>query len=60
MAGNLLDLERGWWFIWRLPTDYRRHIIEKTGAIADKPSTLVFKKLKEAIKLKIMAAEGAK
>jgi hypothetical protein len=39
---------------------YCRHIIEKTGAVADEPSTLVFKRLKEAIELRIVAVEGAK
>ena len=34
--------------------------MEKTGAIADKLSTLVFKRLKKAIKLKITAAKSAK
>ena len=34
--------------------------MEKTGAIADKPSTFIFKRLKEAIKLRIIAVEGAK
>jgi len=36
------------------------HIMEKTGAIADKPSTLVFKRLKEAIELRIVTVDGAK
>ena len=43
-----------------LPINYRRHAMEKTGAVADEPSTLVFKRLKEAVKLRIIAAEGAK
>jgi len=43
-----------------LPIKYHRHVIEKTGAIADKPSTLVFKRLKEAIELRIMATENVK
>jgi hypothetical protein len=43
-----------------LPIEYRRHVIEKTGAAVDKPSTLVFKRLKEAIELRIVAVEGAK
>ena len=34
--------------------------MEQTRAIADRPSTLVFKELKEAIESKIMAAENAK
>jgi len=34
--------------------------MEKTGAIADKPSTLIFKRLKEAIELRIVTIEGAK
>ena len=36
-----------------LPIKFRRHILEKTRAIVDEPSTLIFKRLKEAI-------EGAK
>jgi len=42
-----------------LPIKYRRHIIEKTGAVADEPSTLIFKRLKEAVELRIMAVENA-
>ena len=34
--------------------------MEKTGAIVDKPSTLIFKRLKEAIKSKIIAAKNAR
>ena len=34
--------------------------MEKTGAVADKPSTLIFKRLKEAVELRIVAVEGAK
>ena len=43
-----------------LPIKYRRHVIEKIGAVADEPSTLVFKRLKEAVELRIVAIEGAK
>ena len=43
-----------------LPIKYRRHVIEKIGAVADKPKTLIFKRLKEAIELRIVAVEGAK
>ena len=43
-----------------LPINYRRHIIEKTGAAVDEPSTLIFKRLKEAVELRIVAIEGAK
>jgi len=42
-----------------LPIEYRRHIIEKIGAVADEPSTLIFKRLKEAVELRIIAAENA-
>ena len=59
-VGNLTKQEKGWWFMRGLPIDYRRHIIEKTGAVVDKPKTLVFKRLKEAIELRIVAIEGAK
>ena len=34
--------------------------MEKIGAVVDKPSTLIFKRLKEAVKLRIVAIEGAK
>ena len=34
--------------------------MEKIGAVADELSTLVFKRLKEAIELRIVAIEGAK
>jgi len=43
-----------------LPINYCRYIIEKTGAVTDKPRILVFKKLKEAVELRIVAIEGAK
>jgi hypothetical protein len=43
-----------------LPINYCRHIIEKIGAVADEPRTLVFKRLKEAVELRIVAVEGAK
>ena len=43
-----------------LPIDYRRHIMEKTGAVADEPSTLIFERLKEAVELRIVATESAK
>ena len=43
-----------------LPIEYRRHAMEKTGAVADEPSTLVFERLKEAVELRIVAREGAK
>ena len=47
-------------FIQGLPIKYRRHAIEKTGAVVDKPSTLIFKRLKEAIESRIVTIEGAK
>jgi len=34
--------------------------MEKTGAVADEPSTLIFEGLKEAVELRIIAAENAK
>jgi len=34
--------------------------MEIIGAVADKPKTLVFKRLKEAIELRIMATENVK
>ena len=59
-AGNLTEQEKGWWFMRGLPIKYRRYIIEKTGAVVDEPSTLIFKRLKEAVELRIVAIEGAK
>ena len=32
-AGNLSDLWRGRWFMQGLPTKYRRHVMEKIGAV---------------------------
>ena len=43
-----------------LPIKFRRHAIEKTGAVVDEPSTLVFERLKEAVESRIVAREGAK
>ena len=43
-----------------LPNNYCRHVIEIIGAVADKHRTLIFKRLKEAIELRIIAIEGAK
>ena len=34
--------------------------MEKTGAVADEPSTLIFERLKEAVELRIMAVESTK
>ena len=59
-AENLTKQEKGWWFMRGLPINYYRHAMEKTGAVADKPSTLMFERLKEAIESRIIAAEGAK
>ena len=42
-----------------LPIKYRRHIIEKTGAVIDEPSTLIFERLKKAVELRIVAVESA-
>ena len=42
-----------------LPIEHYRYAIEQTGAVVDKPSTLVFERLKEAVELRIMAAESA-
>ena len=58
-AGNLTEQEKGWWFMRGLPIKYRRHAMEKTGAVADEPSTLVFERLKEAVESRIMATENA-
>jgi hypothetical protein len=60
VAGNLLDSERGRWFVRGLLTNYCRYVMEQTGAVADEPSTLVFERLKEAVELRIVAVEGAK
>ena len=58
--GNLTKQEKGWWFMRGLPIEYRRHAMEQTGAVADKPSTLVFEELKEAVESRIVAAENTK
>ena len=58
-AGNLTEQEKGWWFMRGLPIEYRRHAIEKTGAVADEPSTLMFEKLKKAVESRIVAVENA-
>ena len=42
-----------------LPIKFRRYVIEIIGAVVDEPSTLMFKELKEAVELRIMAAENA-
>ena len=59
-VGNLTKQEKGRWFMRGLPTKYCRHVMEKTGAVADEPRTLVFERLKEAVELRIVAVEGAK
>jgi len=41
------------------PIKYYRHIIEKIGAVADKPYTFIFKKLKQVMLSRIIAIEGA-
>ena len=33
--------------------------MEKTGAVVDEPSTLIFERLKEAVKSRIIAVENA-
>ena len=43
-----------------LPINYYRHVIEIIGAVVDEHRTLIFKRLKEAIELRIVAIEGAK
>jgi hypothetical protein len=42
-----------------LPIEHHRYAIEQTGAVVDKPSTFVFKRLKEAVESRIMATENA-
>ena len=44
----------------RLPIKYRRHAMEKTGAVADESNTFVFERLKKAVESKIIASENAK
>jgi len=34
--------------------------MEQIGAVADEPSTLIFKRLKEAVELRIVTVESAK
>ena len=59
-AGNLTEQEKGWWFVRGLPIEYRRHAMEKIGAVADEPRTLIFERLKKAVESRIVAVEGAK
>jgi len=59
-AGNLTEQEKGWWFMRGLPIEFRRHAMEQTGAVADKPSTFMFERLKEAVESRIVAVDGAK
>ena len=42
-----------------LSIKYYRYVIEQIGAVVDKPSTFIFKRLKEAIELRIIAIENA-
>jgi len=42
-----------------LPIEYCRHAIEKTGAVADEPSTFVFERLRQAVLSRMTAVEGA-
>ena len=42
-----------------LPIKYYRYAIEQIGAVVDKPSTFIFKRLKEAVESRIMATENA-
>ena len=42
-----------------LPIKYRRHAIEKTGALADELSTFIFERLKKIVELRIMALKNA-
>jgi hypothetical protein len=58
--GNLTKQEKGRWFMRGLPINYCRHAIEIIGAVANKPRTLIFKRLKEAVELRIVAIEGVK
>ena len=41
-----------------LPIKYHRYAIEQVGAVVDKPSTFIFKRLKEAVESRIMAIEN--
>jgi len=59
-VGNLTEQDKGWLFMRGLPVKYYRHAMEQIGAVVDKPNTLRFKRLKEAVELRIVAIEGAK
>ena len=41
-----------------LPIKYRRYIMEIIGAVVDEPRTLIFKRLKKAVELRIIATEN--
>ena len=59
-AGNLTKQKKGWWFMQGLPIKYYSYAIEQTGAVVDKPSTLVFERLKKVVESRIIAAENVK
>ena len=59
-AGNLSDYKQKWWFVHRLLTNYHRHAMTKTGAVADKPDTFDFNKLRKVVELCIITAEDTK
>ena len=43
-----------------LPIKYCRHVIEKTGAVADEPNIFIFERLRQAVLSRMTAIEGAK
>ena len=57
--GNLTEQERGRWFVCGLPIKYYKHVIEKTEAVADEPSTFMFERLRQAVLLLMTAIKGA-
>ena len=56
---NLTKQEWGQWFMRGLPIEYYRHVIEKTGAVADEPSIFVFERLRQTVLSQMTAIESA-
>ena len=44
--------------MYRLSIKYYGYIIKMTGAVIDEPNTFIFKRLKKAIKPRIVAIKG--
>ena len=58
--GNFTEQERGWQFICGFFIKYYRHTIEKTKAVVDELNIFIFKRLKQAMFLRMIAVENIK